>query len=574
MSSRILIVAAHPDIREDLRSSVLKALASLEGETLPSKPEKSPLIVESHALDEARQNLEADGPDFDLVVTSLQIPRDRGAQRDDNLDLGLDLARAWASADNTTANVLIVTAYGASQSHMPRLLTELSGLRRVDLLIPEQNPEEVVANILRRRWASVEPGAAADEDEAGVDYPDVVVEIDLTGRLPSYVILLGSLIQAHGELIVSSKKLERLTTLSGLLKKESNWVPVMRIVGEELFDELLSKNHSFLGQLQEAARGRPDTVHYRFKLNRRTYQILFEAMVPRNEEAEDDPRDFWMLKTPLTRRLGPLGGARASVVDEPFPLCLPQDERQPLNCLIIEADVHSETPFEAAFFRNPPPQAPLPDHFPALWPPLRNVRNEAAWLSAKLSERSGKASNGAVSVGRVMRINPRTARELDPSATSFCQVLMDHLANDHWHLVHFAGHSWYEDGYVDPMTRRSGRGWLFFPPIRQGGKIEAVTAEQFAGLWRHRPEFVYLSSCHSSRDDVVFELGRSDIRAIVGFRWDIDDDQAFEYAREFYSGLLLRGDRVERAFLKARQKLFEESRTNKSWAAATLVLEA
>ena len=51
-------------------------------------------------------------------------------------------------------------------------------------------------------------------------------------------------------------------------------------------------------------------------------------------------------------------------------------------------------------------------------------------------------------------------------------------------------------------------------------------------------------------------------------------DRAFEYAKTFYSGLLMEGDRLERAFLKARRKAFKESQTNKAWAAATLVLEA
>ena len=572
MTCRILIAASQADVREDIRDSVLESWQRLKAGSVDGVPDDPPLFVEARTLEDARQYLAADGPQFELVVTTLQIPESRSSQRDDEEERGLELARHCAHADDIKASVIVDMRYGARHTPLPVLLAEMPRLQNVSLLIAEQSPEETIANVLQLQWAGLQPAA---QDSPPVRR-DVVVEIDLARQESKYAIVADGVLKIQGDLLVSQKKLDRLGTWSRTLGKlgedsdpEDDWLDDMRGIGEELYDEILSKNASFMGHLQQIAMGEPDTVHYRFRLDWKKYRIFFEAMVPRNEERDDDPRDFWMLKTPLSRRLALPGGTSMGSANEPFVLCLPKDRREPLNCLIIESDVHSEEAFSARFYRDPP--KPLPSRFPPM-PRLRNVRMESAWLEMELEKL--RAGNSGSAIGKVVKIDPRSARELDPDATSFCEVLSDHFGKERWHIVHFAGHSWYEEGFDHPNTDRKGRGWLFFPALREGDPIEAITAEHFAALWCHRPEFVYLSSCHSSRDDVVFELGRNEIKAIVGFRWNVDDDRAFEYARAFYSGLLTEGDRLEQAFLKARREAFEQNLTNKAWAAATLVLEA
>ena len=569
MTCRILIAAPQDDVREDIRESVLESWQRLEAAPGVRMPGDPPLFVEARTLEDARQYLAADGPQFELVVTTLQIPESRSSNRDDDEERGLQLARHCVRDDDIKASVIIDMRYGARNSPLPALMAEMPRLQNVSLLIAGQSPEETIANVLQEQWAGVQ---SASEGSPSVR-PDVVVEIDLAGEVSKYTIFVNNKDVQKGELMVRPHSLYCARTLSKQLENpgadpdsKGEWVNLMRVMGEQLYDEILEKNPTFFRCVQQYAKGEPDSVHYRFRLDRKKYRILFEALVPRNEEGEASPQDFWMLKTPLSRRLALPPGMNVSSANEPFVLCLPKDRREPLNCLIIESDVHSQEAFGARFYRNPP--KPLPRRFPPM-PRLGNVREECAWLEQELEKL--KAGNA---IGEVKKIDPRSARELDPDATSFCEVLGDHFGKERWHIVHFAGHSWYEENFDHPITDRKGRGWLFFPGLREGDPIEAMTAEHFAALWCHRPEFVYLSSCHSSRDDVVFELGRNAIKAIVGFRWNVDDDRACSYAKAFYSGLLQEGDRLEDAFLKARRSAFDVSRTNKAWAAATLVLEA
>ena len=112
---------------------------------------------------------------------------------------------------------------------------------------------------------------------------------------------------------------------------------------------------------------------------------------------------------------------------------------------------------------------------------------------------------------------------------------------------------------------------MFFP-----GKnyAEPLNIEDFSQLLRlAQVRFVYLSSCQSSEDDFVFQLANRGIPAILGFRWEIDDDKAKEYALRFYK-YLIKHLSLEQAFLEARAYIHHKYEDNRIWASPLLILQS
>ncbi len=216
----------------------------------------------------------------------------------------------------------------------------------------------------------------------------------------------------------------------------------------------------------------------------------------------------------------------------------------PINCLIIESAVEGQV---SGDFPN--------------FGPLSNVPEEAKWLQNFLK---GKEQvKPIVKVDRVLRIQEKNV----PKGKSFHQYVREILREDClWHIVHYAGHSYYDD--------KEHKGYVIFPGPR-GGKVhgEAVEIERFAQWLRDSTCFIYLSSCHSSESNIVFELAKEGVPAIVGFRWDIDDKRAAEHARVFYTDLLAGSQSLDYAFLKARQETYESCNKDKTWAAPMLILQ-
>ena len=70
----------------------------------------------------------------------------------------------------------------------------------------------------------------------------------------------------------------------------------------------------------------------------------------------------------------------------------------------------------------------------------------------------------------------------------------------------------------------------------------------------------------------MFELARQKIPAIIGFRWDIIDDQAAEHARIFYK-YLFKEKSLEYAFLKTRTDMYNRDDKHRIWAAPILIMQ-
>ena len=71
-------------------------------------------------------------------------------------------------------------------------------------------------------------------------------------------------------------------------------------------------------------------------------------------------------------------------------------------------------------------------------------------------------------------------------------------------------------------------------------------------------DLVYLSCCRSSASRAAAEFARNRIRTTIGFSWDLDDEKAVDFSRQFYAELLSNQLNVCSALSNAREDLHEE----------------
>jgi hypothetical protein len=143
-------------------------------------------------------------------------------------------------------------------------------------------------------------------------------------------------------------------------------------------------------------------------------------------------------------------------------------------------------------------------------------------------------------------------------------LLMEKLTLNRYDVVHFAGHS---------LTTRDGLTLLVLPG-KQPGQAEGISVHTFAdGAAAAGARLVYLSSCQGSSANAVANLAQRDIAHIIGFRWDVDDERAADFARYFYSDLFGRqSSTICNAFRTACRGVYEPLHIEASpiWASPIL----
>jgi hypothetical protein len=140
----------------------------------------------------------------------------------------------------------------------------------------------------------------------------------------------------------------------------------------------------------------------------------------------------------------------------------------------------------------------------------------------------------------------------------------------HYDIVHFAGHALFARSLM-PQDRR---GYLVFSG-EPGGRPRAVPIATVAE-WLNESgvQLVYLSCCRSSSAAAATELAARNVPLTIGFNWDLDDEKALEFARDFYTELLDGQFQVCKAFGKARRNLhgtFDGS--DPIWASPVLIAQ-
>jgi hypothetical protein len=137
-------------------------------------------------------------------------------------------------------------------------------------------------------------------------------------------------------------------------------------------------------------------------------------------------------------------------------------------------------------------------------------------------------------------------RELDLSTTRGAQpaskTISDLLSKERFDIIHFAGHS---------ITTPDGLTLLVLPGM-QPGDAEELIAESFADLAaKAGAQLVYLSSCQGSSANSVASLAQREVPCVLGFRWDVDDADAADFAKRFYGGLFKNRLSICKAFRDA-----------------------
>ncbi len=335
----------------------------------------------------------------------------------------------------------------------------------------------------------------------------------------------------EGALALDREELSRLSLESEELGKSEHWEQHLRNIGENLFKQIFESNFKFAREFYSNVGkiGDRKNVWIRFVVARDMHPIVLEAL----KEVGEDER-YWMLSTPIYRRVTELTDRYALYQDA-------ETRDGPINCIIIQADIESKVTI---------PKFNLElEH-------LGNVKDEVEWLRIHLDKLKKEQPHLVGEVAVVDRAGTHG---------TFTDAVREALQGGKWHIVHYAGHS-----YFDPAAKA---GHVFFPG-GPGGKVEDRRAEEFANwLATCDARFVFLSSCHSSEEDFVFELANAHVPAVMGFRWDIADKLAEEYTECFYTELFEKKS-LEYAFLEARTQMHAKERETQIWASPMLVIQA
>ena len=143
-------------------------------------------------------------------------------------------------------------------------------------------------------------------------------------------------------------------------------------------------------------------------------------------------------------------------------------------------------------------------------------------------------------------------------------LIVEKLTLNQYDVVHFAGHS---------LTTRDGLTLLVLPGGKPG-QAEGMSVHTFAeGAAAAGARLVYLSSCQGSSANAVANLAQRDIAHVIGFRWDVDDERAADFARHFYSDLFGRqSSSICNAFRTACRGVYEPKHVEASsiWASPIL----
>lgn len=507
MAREILLVVPDSDTEE--------LLCGLVKKNLTQGPRNAEGLSTTCANSEAEGKKQVKDHRYDLLITEDRIPPDRKSPVVEEEMRGLKLLE-YVKTVRPDLPCIVYT-----RAPTERLRVALMDFDKCTLVEAGQFLEEALGKCLGRAF-----GAPALQEN--------VVDVEIYLREPaicSYCIReQGQAPPRFDSMVMDEDEFKRLVQESDELEdlKDDKWRRKLWDIGERLLDDL-KRNPRFTRDFYSTTRSEIRKCRFVFDIDKRFHPIALEAIV------EHGAKDFWMLEAPVTRRVH---------LEQPI-FMSSGSKGPPINCLILESNVNGYARKDFPNFE---------------W--LDNVPEEAEWLEGFLKHE--QEVKPTVEIGRVLRIAEKTV----PKGKSFRECVQEALEQEGpWHLVHYAGHSYYHKAQM--------RGYVIFPGPPSGKSTpEAIDIEDFAEWLRdNNTHLVYMSSCHSSDSNIVFELARNYVPTIVGFRWDIEDPKAVEHACAFYTHLLTGSQsiRIEYAFLKARKETYRKGKMDKTWAAPMLI---
>jgi hypothetical protein len=486
--------------------------------------------------DEKRAKARIGSREYQLVIAHQHLARDSNTPIQEGEARGLLLAQ-WLDANANRIPVILLTFQSdkeviAATNRLPKCEAVFIGLDRwEDSLI-----KRVDQGLALQRTGQPQEDSKRLEVDIYIDPVNNWADADMRGVNFACCIEKERLkIQGSAILKLSMKAAEAVDRTIGGEK----WHRRLQTLGQALMRHIFRENSEFYRKFERLVEkvGGLQNTRIRFIVEEEIHAVALEAIFGPHELQSSE--DYWMLHAPIYRSLRACPGYTYPLFHEDDHAMKGRD----INVLIIES------PAEGIVTLN---------GFEKLMDPLNNLVRECDFVE-EYFHRVKDAGN--VHIGAIKRVSAEI-----PEA-SMLQALRKAFGKDnpHWHIVHYAGHS-----YFDPATKE---GFVFFPGA--GDRIDIVKADEFSAWLRSADtRFIFLSSCHSSEAGFVLTMAKKGIPAIVGFRWDIEDDMAVAYTGMFYRELFEGDDRcLERAFLKARKGIYEDNPLNPIWAAPVLVIQ-
>lgn len=558
MSLAILLL--FPQDQAELASEIRNEL-----EDLPQVKEiEADTIIRKNA-DSARECLEERQYQFDLIIVHLHIPPEPQSPLDPSAQMGLAFLQELHKNKRPIPSILVAPAKNEALS------LEVKKLGDTDLVLSGANLlDDLRLNVQKKlktayREPAAQPVHTVEEPKKKKEkiFGNVDIWLNLhsqpysathcPGQFDMHIYKPGEpkTFIGSGPLWLDWSTLYNLATKSRELENIDEypwprWKEELEALGGSLRMEICEKEENFQKHfkcLLKKVHNNIQNTRIRFKLSlaqkddqdpRAQLSADLQAVVL--EALLDDQRKFLMLQAPIFRRLDPSMVAEEEY-EYKFPLFYRENGEKILKCLIIEADTCGYVSLEQ---KNCQVEKYLAR--------LTHLRNESQELEKFLRHNH-----------EVLRLS----EDRLPEKVSFKEWVAQTLEQEGpWDLVHYAGHSLY--------ISEDRTGYVFFPGDKTAEPMNIKDLSIF--LRRAQARFVYLSSCQSSRDDFVFELANNLVPAILGFRWEIDDDKAKEYAVKFYQ-YLLQHRSLEQAFLQARRYVYKKYEDNRIWASPLLILQ-
>jgi CheY-like chemotaxis protein len=451
---------------------------------------------------------------FDLIIVDFQIPKSKQSKE---MVEGIALLKKIFDSGKQIPSILVYNIwrpelYDASFDLYRCLLVELGEDFETSIL-------EKCKKLLSHGQVSIAKPLknAVIDIKLDADRNDCFYEIK--GRIGD------SRYIADGILDIDRKKLNDLIIDSRQVEVMNLWESQLQNIGKTLVDEIFKNNYKFTKEYTTVATkiGDFENIKFRFRINRPLHPLLLEAMF------EEDEKQYYMLRSPIYRKINVIGQYPENVFSQP-------DRAEKINCLIVKSEVKNL----------------VVPKLKKSFPKLDNITIESSELYELLNNNRNRFN-----VDKVEVIDSQDKTE------KFASVVKDKLKQDNWHLVHYAGHSYYDC--------ESKKGYVIFPDKHH--PIAKEISEFGQWLRMAETQLLFLSSCHSSSDDFVFEMVNNGVPAIIGFRWDLNDRLAAKYSNQFYKYLFENKNTLEHAFLKTRQEMHKAHSKDRIWASPMLVIQ-
>ena len=511
MSSPKILFACGQEIYEELVKVVTESFAN--------EHKEAPIGFIAVCVDSAKTLLRT--VPIDLLVVDLWLRKDLSSPLTEKDEEGLNLLEWLANNEFTTPSVLLLP--DLSSSDMRRLRSRARQIARCFDVTKNGDLAEEFASAVRDHL----------DVSAKIRPPTIDIVLNIQGQMARRTYSISGLrdqVGSEKDLAIADDELKDIL-------RDSEEAEVMQLrpsklerIAEKLEDQFRNRKSDFWGDICaaiESARRDSANTRVRFVVDRTSYGALLEAIrFPRS-------RKYWMLEAPVFRSI-------ESRVDAAKPLFAGETAswKKPINCLLIDGTIPAST------FAIGNRSVRLDD--------LRHVKEEIDSIESQLN-----GLRSTHNIGRVQRIEPGRSQLTETKNL---------LESDgmEWHLVHYGGHSYFDDTPTEHDA--TGKGYVF---LQDGDDVCPIEVAEFS-QWLRRTNLVFLCSCKSSERGFVYELIENQVPAVCGFRWPVADDMAYFFAQEFYRSLFDQKS-IDEAFYRTRLAAYKNYPKDSFWAAPMLV---